>query len=324
MLSRRNLLVSASAAICLLASACQTTGTHAQLKLYDTHSHFFSNDIAKYPIDTTGAHEGADVLRARIMANPSTPENIQRLWAANGVDGGVGVQYNSAYKTDNSYVMDSSDAYPDKIAPVIILDARKPETPAKLRELVEKRGVTGLRLTGYPDKEGNYPWLDSNAAQPTWAEAERLRIAIVLMYLPTEPNQKALEHIGALASRYPHVRIVLDHIGWPAIAGAPTYGITPAHAALRQHPNVYYKLTTITLDNLKTGNVAAAPFLRHVVDTYGADHVMWGSDYGNTPGEFAEMVGRATEATSLLTQRERRAVLHDTGKAIFARKAAKR
>jgi L-fuconolactonase len=325
MLNRRNLLASAAAAAaCLLTSACQTTANAPQLRLYDTHSHFFSNDIAKYPIDTTGAHEGADVLRARILTNPSTPENIQRLWAANGVEGGVGVQYNSAYKTDNSFTMDSSDAYPDKIAAVIILDARKPETPAKLRELVQKRGVTGLRLTGYPDKDGNYPWLDSESAQNTWAEADRLGLAIVLMYLPTEPNQKALEHIGALAARYPHVRIVLDHIGWPAITGAPTFGITPAHAALREHPNVYFKLTTITLDNLKAGNVSAPEFVRHVVDTFGADHVMWGSDYGNTPGEFSDMVGRAADATSLLSPRERRAVLHGTGKAIFARKAAKR
>jgi predicted TIM-barrel fold metal-dependent hydrolase len=325
MLTRRKLLVSAAAAAAFsLTSACQTTAGAPQMRLYDTHSHFFSNDVAKYPIDTTGAHEGADVLRARILANPSTPENIQRLWAGSGVEGGVGVQYNSAYKTDNSFTMDSSDAYPDKIAAVIILDARKPDTPAKLRELVQRRGVTGLRLTGYPDKEGNYPWLDSEAAQHTWAEADRLGLAMVLMYLPTEPNQNALEHIGGLSARYPHVKIVLDHIGWPAIAGAPDFGITPGHAALRKHRNIYFKLTTITLDNLKTGGVSAPSFLRHVVDTFGSDHVMWGSDYGNTSGEFPDMVSRAVEATSLLTARERRAVLHDTGKAIFARKAMTR
>jgi L-fuconolactonase len=325
MLIHRNLLASATAAIaCLLTSACQTTVNTSRQIFYDTHSHFFSNDVAKYPIDTTGAHEGAEVLRARILTNPSTPENILRLWAANGVEGGVGVQYNSAYKTDNSYTLDSSDAHPAQIAAVIILDARKPETPDKLRDLVQYRGVTGLRLTGFPDKDGNYPWLDSEAAQNTWAEADRLGLAIVLMYLPTEPSAAALRHIDDLAARFPNVKIVLDHIGWPAVAGSPDFGITPAHAALRQHKNIYFKLTTINLDNLRTGNVPAPEFVRHTVDIFGADHIMWGSDYGNTPGDFSDMVKRAEDATSLLTAAERRHVLHDTGKAIFVRKGVHR
>ena len=30
--------------------------------------------------------------------------------------------------------------------------------------------------------------------------------------------------------------------------------------------------------------------MRRLVDTYGADRVMWGSDYGNTRDSFAKMV----------------------------------
>lgn len=290
-------------------------------RLYDTHSHFFSNDVARYPIDTTGAHEGAAVLRNRIMTTPSTPENILQLWAANHVEGGVGVQYNSAYKTDNSYLLDSASAHPERIAAVVILDARKPDTPAKLRELVTQRGISGLRLTGYPDKAGNYPWLDSDEALATWAEADRLGTAIVLMYLPTEANSSALDHIARLAARFRHVKIVLDHVGWPAIGGAPDYGLTPAHVALKAYPNVFFKITTINFDNLDTGHISASGFVRHAVDVFGANRLMWGSDYGNTPGEFAEMVHRIEVATVTLTSAERRQVLYDTGKAVFTHKA---
>jgi L-fuconolactonase len=320
MFHRRSFLAGAIAAAAIATSGCQTMADPGTPRLYDTHSHFFSNDVAKYPIDTTGAHEGADVLRTRILANPSTPENILKLWSANGVEGGVGVQYNSAYKTDNSYLLDSSDSHKDRISAVVILDARKPGTPAQLREMVTKRGVTGLRLTGYPDKQGNYPWLDSNEALATWAEADRLGIAVVLMYLPTESNAAALGHIAGLAERFHRVKIVLDHVGWPAITGEPAYGLTPAHVALKKYPNVYLKFTTINLDSLDKASIAPADFLRHAVDTFGAERLMWGSDYGNTPGEFSTMVSRAKAATAKLSPGESRRVLHDTGYRVFARR----
>jgi L-fuconolactonase len=320
MLKRRQILISAVALLGLGLSGCQTTRNVQPIVLYDTHSHFFSDDEARYPLNTTGSPEGAENLRARILANPSTPENILRLWSENHVEGGVGVQYNSAYKTDNSYTVDSSDAYPDKIAAVIILDARKPETPAKLREYVEKHGVTGLRLTGYPDKEGNYPWMEAPEAQATWAEANRLGLAMVLMYLPTKPSPTAIQKIEALAKRYPQVNVVMDHIGWPATEGAPNYGISPELVSLARLPNVYFKLTSINFEHLEAAKLDPAPFVRHAVDVFGADHMMWGSDYGNTKGTFPDMVADAIAATSLLTPRERRQVLHDTGKRIFARK----
>jgi L-fuconolactonase len=320
MLHHRRLLISTIAILGLGLSGCQTTRAVKPISLYDTHSHFFSNDEVRYPLNTTGSPEGAENLRARILARPSTPENILKLWGENGVEGGVGVQYNSAYKTDNSYTIDSSDAHPDKIAAVIILDARKAETPVKLRELVAQHGVTGLRLTGYPDKDGNYPWMDSPEARATWAEANRLKLAIVLMYLPTKPAPAALLRIDSLARSFPQVNVVMDHIGWPAANSAPDYGISPELSALARNSNVYFKLTSINFEQMEAGKVDTAKFLRHAVDVFGADHMMWGSDYGNTKGEFAAMVSHAVAATALLSPRERRQVLHDTGKRIFARK----
>ncbi|WP_221893044.1 amidohydrolase family protein [Parasphingopyxis marina] len=290
------------------------------MTLYDTHAHFFTDDIETYPIDTSGAREGADVLRARILAHPSTPEAILELWDVNDVTGGSGVQYTSAYKTDNRYVLDSSDAYPERISAVVILDARDPDSPARLRELVTERGVAGLRLTGFAAEDGSWPWMNSAAALETWAEADRLGIAMVLMYLPKQPSASALEEIRQLAERFTNVNIVLDHAGWAATEGAPDYGLTPAHYALAPYPNVYFKFTTNNLYVLERHGLQADTFLRHLVDSFGADRIMWGSDYGNTDGEFADMAARARAAAALLTDQERQQVLHDTGEALFARR----
>lgn len=287
--------------------------------LYDTHAHFFTSDIERYPIDTRGAREAADELRERILANPSTPEVILKAWDKTRVWGGAGVQYTSAYKTDNSYVMDVSDDHPDRISAVVILNARDPETPARIRDFVTNRGVTGLRLTGFPAEDGSWPWLDSGAALDTWAEADRLGLAVVLMYLPSRNSDDALEHIGRLAERFPNTKIVLDHIGWPALSGAPDYGITPAHLAVGKFPNVYFKLTTNNLYKMRDSGVPADEFLRHIVDLWGAERIMWGSDYGNTVGTFEEMVEGALASTALLNEAERRQVLLETGRTLFAR-----
>jgi L-fuconolactonase len=305
--------------LAILLTGCQTMPDSTSQPLFDTHAHFFSDDTERYPINTEGAKEGAEALRERIISRPSTPENILALWDANAIAGGAGVQYNSAYKTDNSYLLNSSDAYPDRISAVVILDASAPDTPEKLRNMVVQHDVTGLRLTGFAAADRSYPWLNSEAALNTWKEADRLGIAVELMPLPRKAATNALQHIKRLAHSFPNVKIIVDHIGWPEPEGAPDYGISDAHRALQPIDNVYFKLTTINLNILDRAELSSSQFVRHVVDVFGADRVMWGSDYGNTQGEFVDMVRRARTATELLSTEERRKVLHDTGRAILSR-----
>ena len=305
--------------LAILLTGCQTMRNNAPQPLFDTHAHFFSDDTERYPINTKGAKEGAEALHERIISRPSTPENILALWDASAITGGAGVQYNSAYKTDNSYLLDTSDAYSDRISAVVILDAAAPDTPEKLRDMVIRHGVTGLRLTGFAKDDGSYPWLDSEAALTTWAEANRLGIAVELMPLPARATTTALQHIKRLAQSFPNIKIIVDHIGWPVPAWAADYGISEAPRALQPLENVYFKLTTINLNILDREKQSSSQFVRHVVDIFGADRVMWGSDYGNTQGEFVDMVHRARAATELLNEEERRKVLHDTGKAILGR-----
>jgi predicted TIM-barrel fold metal-dependent hydrolase len=317
MIDRRQLVLGASA----LALGAPAFAAPSRAPMYDTHSHFFSNDFAKYPVNLGGGREGVEETRQRILSNPSTPENIMKLWAENGVEGGVGVQYNTAYRTDNSYLLASSDAHPDKIAAVVILDPVDPKTPAQLREMVKAHGITGVRFTGNPAADGTYAYLDGKPAETVWATANELGIAVELMYTPGRPTKAALDRIGLLAKANPRVKVVVDHIGWPGPQGAPDWGLIPAHLALKAQPNVYFKLTSINFRNFADNKQDGPSAVRRYVDVFGADRIMWGSDYGNTQGAFSEMVGAARQAVSKLTPAEQRKVLHDTGKRVFARKA---
>ncbi|WP_066825146.1 amidohydrolase family protein [Sphingomonas mali] len=287
-------------------------------RLFDTHAHFFTDDTERFPIDVTGAREGEAEVRARIARDPATAERLLALWDQCGVTGGAAVQYNTIYKTDNSYTLWVADVNHHRVSAVLILRADFPGTPKQLRALATRHNVCGLRLFGYPDADGSYPWLDSPAALETWDVAASLGLTMVIMYAPGKPTRAALHRIIALARRFPKTVIALDHCGWPGVENGVAGTIGPEHLELVDVPNIVFKFTQINLNRFRETGIDAAQFVRLIVDTYGASRVMWGSDYGNTKDAYPDMVAQAIAATSLLSAAERAQVLHDNGAKLFA------
>ncbi|ODP36303.1 hypothetical protein BFL28_06300 [Sphingomonas turrisvirgatae] len=292
----------------------------SSIQLFDAHAHFFTNDIERYPVDVTGARETPEALMERLNRDPSTAARVLSLWDECGVTGGAAVQYNTVYKTDNSYTLDVADAHPDRVAAVLILRANEAGAPALLDTLAGSRNVSGLRLFGYPDADGNYPWLDSPAALATWDVAAAHGLAMVVMYAPGKPSHAALRRIIALARRYPQTVIALDHCGWPGVEQGDAGTIGAEHLELVDVPNIHFKFTQINFNRFAETGIDAAAFVKRLVDTYGAARVMWGSDYGNTQNSYAEMVEQAIAATALLDDADRAAVLHDNGARLFGGK----
>ena len=320
-------ILSAIAALVLVS--CSGTGSDpvqvvgaqaaAKAELFDTHGHFYSDDFAKFPLTGSGLYAGVERIQRRASEHPRTPENTLPLWDANNITGGSGVQYFTAYGYDNSFTLYAADYDPARISGVIILNARDPNTPAELRRLATEHNVKGLRITGFADEDGGFGWLDSDAALQTWQAASDVGVAMVVMLGRTQDPAEGARRIGALAAKFPEIAIVLDHVGQPPVEGAPDFGISKSFAALAEHPNVFYKFTQINIERLREGGVSPEQFVRHIVDLFGADQLMWGSDFGNTEGELSAMVNDAIAATSLLTPEEQQKALHDTGYRIFSR-----
>jgi len=305
----------------VLAAACSlpawpALAAIAPLDLYDSHLHFFTNDIAHYPIDPRNAREDEAVMRARIMNDPGTPEKIFAWWAKVGVTGGTGVQYSGAYKTDNSYILDLADRYPDRIHAEIIVDARDPASPERLRQLVATRRVAAMRLTGFVDGSETIPWLNSAPALDIWAVADELALPVGITFLPPRGTRGALTAVRRLAERFRRCPILLEHFG-RLVDG----DLSDAHLALRDHPNVHFKWTTNVIDEIKANGRSTSAFLRDAADRFGVERLMWGSDCGNTLRPYADMAADAIGSTHDLTARERGRVLHDNGLAMFTRGA---
>ncbi len=128
-----------------------------------------------------------------------------------------------------------------------------------------------------------------------------------------------MKRVGELAQRYPNVNIVLDHIGFPKPAEIPaTFGLyAGSPRAHRNARTCYYKYTTLLIEQLHEAKVDPTKFMHHMVSVYGADHMVWGTDIGNSEVDLVEYTKHALHSTEGLSLAQRKAIFYDTAKKVF-------
>lgn len=299
--------------------------------LFDSHAHLVAHDQTRYPrnpmqraadapyrppgvIGRPGGHHGPNPINEVPDAEP-----MLRWMREENVDGAVAVQKRMVYRYDNSYILDSSDAHPDIFSAVVILDAEDPGTPDLVRRWVRDHGLAGLRLFGGRKPDGSMPWLNSPQALKSWEVIDEAGLVMDLEVLAQGGGGPSIPAILELAERYPHTRIVLDHLLEPELHDGEHFGLDERWEMLSGHPRIFFKFTSINLDHCREEGYPANQVLRRAVDLFGADHVMWGSDIGTSSGTYKDMVQRMIVASDLLTPDEQRAVWHDTGRRVFVK-----
>jgi predicted TIM-barrel fold metal-dependent hydrolase len=328
MIDRRTLLGTGIAAAGI-AALPRTASAHVivpPFKLFDTHAHFYTNDVDKYPFNSRTSRYGPEIMVAKAMRFPQTPKEVFAFWDECGIAKGAGVQYSSTYRFDNTYLLDISAEHPDRIVPVVILDPLAAETPAQLEKMARENRIAGVRWTGTPTPipgaptgpggppNSDFPFLSPQAAH-SWEAANRLGLLVVLMPIGGD-TPGGMAKVAEHAARYPNVNILLDHIGFPRPELGPGFGLSPQHRALTRHKNVYYKYTTLLIEQLHAAHVPFRPFLEHMVETFGADQMTWGSDVGNTPGSMFMWVQHALDSASGLTEAQQRDLFYNTAERI--------
>ncbi|MBT0668131.1 amidohydrolase [Novosphingobium profundi] len=300
--------------------------------IYDSHAHLISDDLEKYPRNkpfVEGAAEDSFFGPGTIgkpggMHGPNphnvkpTAEQLNGWMAEENVVGIAAVQKGLVYGTDNSYIVDAADIFPDRMRAIIIVDPQAPETPQMVRDYA-KRGIIGIRFFGVGVKD-RIAWLTTPAALEVWTLANELDL-LVDIEAPAHGSYALIPVIEEMADRFPHLRIVLDHLFLPDFK-ADEFGIDARFDGFARRDNITYKFTSLNMDFIREQGIAPDEVLRRAVDFYGADKIMWGSDIGTSSGTYAEMIERAKISTRLLSDEERRAVLHDTGLRICLRSTA--
>jgi predicted TIM-barrel fold metal-dependent hydrolase len=305
-----------------------------RIRLYDSHAHLVSDDPVRYPRNPFRLDPPKDGLPAiRPPFGPGTvgipggqhgpspvnekptAQQMHDWMAAEHVVGIAAVQKGMIYGTDNSYIVDAADLFPQEMRAIIIIDPEEAKTIPMIRAL-GSRGIVGVRF--FPvNVEDKVAWLSSPESLAVWALCDELGIAVDLEGPPYD-GETMIPVIEAMADRFPATPVVLDHLFMPVITD-PDFGIGAQFDGFAARDNIYVKWTSLSMDVIREQGVAPEAVLRRAVDFYGADKVMWGSDIGTSSGSYREMVQRGIDSTALLSAEERRKVLHDTGRRVLVK-----
>ncbi|WP_341977283.1 amidohydrolase family protein [Microbacterium sp. LTA6] len=162
----------------------------------------------------------------------------------------------------------------------IVAGARLDEgasTTAHLEALAEFGLVVGVRHLLQGERDGL-------AATPAFIAGARALAAREWTF-DACVRAAQLPDITALAAAVPELRVVLDHVGKPAV-GMASAPLAPSAqwvsdlTALAQHPNVYCKLSGLPGEAGGDWDAAqVAPFLDAAAAAFGPERLMWGSDW---------------------------------------------
>jgi L-fuconolactonase len=197
-------------------------------------------------------------------------EQMDRL----GIDGAIIVSTYLTYRFDASYAEEVKALHPGRFALVKPVNPADPAVEEIIAEWAQRPGAVGVRimLTFTKNKDA----VDQGLARVLTAAA---RHGLVVNLFASGCLDAAL----ALAGRYPDTRIVIDHLGihqTQRAEGPAAWNDLPQVLALAACDNVHVKLTGApTLSNEPFPYPDVWDPLLRIIDAYGTDRCMWGTDW---------------------------------------------
>jgi L-fuconolactonase len=230
----------------------------------DSHQHFWKASRGDY-------HWMGPAVP--VLCRDYLPPDLEPHLKKNKIDKTILVQA-AQTQAETDFLLDLAAQY-DFIAGVIgWLDMDSPDFPKQLDLYAKKPKFLGIRpmLQDLPDDD----WI----LRPRVIQALKW---IVDRDMPFEflTYTRHLPHVLTVLETVPGLRAVVDHVSKPEIKNRKLDPWRELMARVAKHPNVYCKLSgmiteaghkTWTPDDLR-------PYVEHVLDCFGVDRVMFGSDW---------------------------------------------
>jgi L-fuconolactonase len=276
-------------------------------EIVDTHTHVISPDRARYPLAPVGGRQ------SDWSAHHSTDyETLLRALDEAGIARAMVVQASTAYGNDNRYVNDAVRAHPDRFCGVFSIDMLAGDNVDQMRRWLEA-GMSGLRLfTTGTTMPGQADWLDDPRTFPVWEYAQEHDVSICV-----QMTAAGIPKLTGLLTRFPGVRVLLDHLARPNLVDGPPYESAAPLFALAGHAGVHLKLTSRTIREAARGASTVGVFFPQVVAAFGARRIAWGSNYPAAEGTLAAILAEARDALSVLADADRAWIFGDTARTIY-------
>ncbi|MTW09964.1 amidohydrolase family protein [Pseudoduganella eburnea] len=232
------------------------------------------------------------------------PEDLGALLHRHGVAATVLVQ-SMPNEADTHFMLDLSERYSFIGAVVGWTDLKAADAPQRIAALAAHSRLRGLRpmLQDLDDDQ----WIADPALAPAAAAMQRHGLCFDALVLP--------RHLPALlefARSHPRLPIVIDHLAKPAMQRGPDMAWLEDMARLADQPQVYCKLSGMVTEAGPGWTVEQLrPFARHILDLFGPQRVLWGSDWPvlNLAADYGAWFDATGELLAHLDETQRQAVL---------------
>lgn len=273
----------------------------------DIHPHVISDDEGRYPPAPLFGKR-SDWSQER----PSTVETLIAQMDDAGVDKAAVVHSSTTYGFDNSYVVDACNSHPDRLIAVGSVDLLADDAQETIRAWTSK-GLAGLRVfTGGSTKDFDPSELDDPRAYGAWELLGELGLTMCIQTGPV-----GLDAVRSLATRFPEVPIILDHLGRPDVTDGPPYAAAQSMFDMADVPSIYLKLTPRIMGDSVKGSATPDTFFPKLVETFGADRLAWGSNYPTSPGTLAEIKATAEDRLRSLADADREWIFAKTAQKLY-------
>lgn len=200
------------------------------------------------------------------------PDDLAPLAERAGISATVLVQ-SQASDRDTDFLLDLAAKSPLVVAVVGWVDFKSVSAPARIAELARHPKMRGLRpmLQNLADDA----WILDSALTPALDAMRAHRLSFDALVRPHH-----LQHLRTFAARHPDLPIVIDHGAKPRIADRILDPWRADMRALALLPNVFCKLSGLVTEAQPGWQPHdLAPYTAHLVDCFGPERLMWGSDW---------------------------------------------
>ena len=184
--------------------------------------------------------------------------------------------------------------YPGRYGIMGRFDPEEANARERLETWLTQPGMLGIRMTFHKPKWSR--WLADSSIDWFWAACERLGIPVMVLM------SEQLEVLDRLATRHPDLKLILDHMGRKsALRDDTCFADLDILLALARHKNLSVKVTSApgySTHSYPFKNIQ--PYLRRIIEGFGPQRSMWGSDVTRLPCTYAQCVSLFTEELDFL------------------------
>ncbi len=272
--------------------------------IIDSHQHFW-----KYHPET---HVWIDNNMASIRRD-FLPADLKIVYIENGIDGCVAVQADQTLE-ETDFLLDLARDT-DFIKGVVgWVDLRAKNVDETLEKYASNAKLKGWRHVVQGEADHNFLLRPEFLQGISYLEKYGYTYDILVF-----PHQ--LGAVLEFVKHFPHQKFVIDHIAKPYIKDGFYEGWAVLMEAIAQHENVYCKVSGMITEadyNAWTPE-QIHPYLHHVLEIFGSERVMFGSDWPVclVAGNYGQVKAVVTDFISGLSVMDKSMIMGENAQSFY-------